>query len=221
MRLATGLTCLALVASALLGMTRPATASGTDSIDGGGVEFAEAVRIRAELGLRADEPYVTRSLTDHQAFPVQNFNGVPLSVAEARELERRMALQEDASAAREWASLQPGYAGGYVDQLAGGVPVFLTTGDTTQLTQELSGLLPDGADFRVERVVRSMEDLLALKAEVKDRWRDFESLGIDLLDVGLDTMANTVTIGVIGLTRSDEAMLLAALPDGIVVEAAQ
>lgn len=182
---------------------------------------SESVRIRTELGLRADTSYVSRTLSDSTGFPRREFNGIPLSQDEARELERRIAIQQSIGPAREWASRQTGSAGGYTDQLAGGVPVFAFTGDPSLIEPGLVAQMPKGTPFRIERVSRSMSDLLSLKAQVRGQWDSLERADIDILDVGIDTMANVVSIGVIGLTRDEELTLRGLFPDGVVVTGQQ
>jgi len=181
---------------------------------------SEASQFRVDVGLRADASWVAQSLSDQDTFSVRQFNGVPLTAAEGAEIERRILIQQGAAAARDWASMQPGSAGGYTDQAAGGVMVFTFAGDPEPFRSQISRLLPAGTPFRLERVARSLDDLYALKAAVRGRWADLEAEGIDILDVGLNPMLDAVTVSVIGLTPTAEARLYSVFPSGVVVEEA-
>jgi hypothetical protein len=181
----------------------------------------EAVRIRSELGLNSDIAYVTQSLADPIGFPMRDYYDVPLSFAEATELARRIDVQQSVKPAREWASTQSAWAGSYVDQAHGGVPVFLFADDPERFRAQLASRMPIGTSFLVLRTARSLADLERIKETVKSVWRLVESEGIDLQSAGPDVLANTVDVGVIGLTGDEEARILAMFPSGVTVHLEQ
>jgi hypothetical protein len=220
MRRLAGIT-LSIIAIGAFAIVEPrhSTAAEAPQPQAGYSDLEEARRIRGELGLRADPSFVAQTFGDSTQFPNREFNGIPISLAEARDLQKRIEFQQSIAPAREWASRQPGYAGGYTDQVAGGVPVFAFKGDPESIRPRLVSQLAEGSPYRIEPVSRSVEDLLALKADVRAEWDSLERSGVDILNVGIDMMANTVTIGVVGLTPGDEAQLFATFPDGVVVRA--
>src|SRR6185503_15754417 len=106
----------------LLPAATPAAAAGdpkpNDALD-------SAVAFRAKVGFRADRAFVAASLTD-RSFKRDRW-GVPLDAGEAAELQRRLDGQKALGKALRKAAKDTHSAGAYIDQAAGGVPVFLTT----------------------------------------------------------------------------------------------
>lgn len=203
-----------LLVMVLTGLAPSTSASATARTD---IAMSDAIRIRAEIGLRSDPDYVGRSFVDPKTFPVLDFYGMPVSRAEAAELERRIAVQQSVAGARVWASAQTTWAGAYTDQLAGGVPVFKFVGDPERHRTELASRVPPGTTFRLESASRTIAELSDLKAEVVAAWPSIESDGVDVLAVGIDVISNRVSIGVVGLTDPTESQLLMRFPSGVLV----
>ncbi|HXG26511.1 MAG TPA: trypsin-like serine protease [Candidatus Binatia bacterium] len=160
-------------------------------------EIDEAVRFREKLGLRADRAFVAQTFRS-SLFKGHGW-GVPLDAAEAGELGRRMKAEKAAAKAlRHWAA-DSASAGAYIDQPAGGVITFLTTGDPSRGRRELAPLLPDaatGAKIRFERVERSMDDLLALQARIDADLRAGALASLGVVSTAIDARANAVHVGV-------------------------
>ncbi len=64
------------------------------------VEIQQAIRFREGFGLQADRSYVERAAADGLRFPSLDY-GVPLTSAEAAELNRRAEVQLALGPARE------------------------------------------------------------------------------------------------------------------------
>jgi hypothetical protein len=63
--------------------------------------FNRATTFRTGSGFRSDAAYVNASLADPQSFPDMSY-GVPLTAAEAAEIDRRLAVQLAVDPAFEW-----------------------------------------------------------------------------------------------------------------------
>ena len=193
----------------------PGGASAASTFD---FPASEAIRIRSELGLRSTSDHVARSLIDPSSFPVTDFYGMPLTSDEAAELRRRIAVQQSTTDARVWAASQPGWAGVYTDQRAGGVPVFMFAGDPEEHRDGIASRLPAGTEYSLERVPRTRLELESLKAHVAAEWEALEVAGIDVLSVGIATRSNVVSVGVLGLTDGERSELLSRFPSGVSVK---
>jgi len=165
-----------------------------------------AIQFRESVGFRADQGYVEWAAVDRQAFPDLS-TGYALTRAEAAEIRRRQAVQESLGPAREFAHSQADYGGTYIDQLLGGVPVFLFAGDPESRRDELSALLPAGTEFRVERVRHTYAELDAVQAVIDAETSGLQASGIPIVLTGLDPRTNTVLIGLTQLTPEFETLL--------------
>jgi hypothetical protein len=159
--------------------------SSTSSMD----PFNRATNFRTQSGFRSDAAYVRSSLSDSKAFP-DTASGVPLTKAEAAEVDRRLAVQLAVDPAIEWASTLPSFGGAWMDQPGGGTPVFQVVGDIATFRTALAKRLPAGAAVRVEQVVNTRSSLVATKERL---WGDRAVLaaqGIDLQSAALDIRNN-------------------------------
>lgn len=179
-------------------------------------ELADALRFRTTFGFNASQAYVAASLVDKSAFPNLAY-GVPLTAAEATEMDRRVALQDALTPASSFAAEQPDYAGVYVDQLQQGLPVFLFAGTPGSRASQIQALLPKGTAFRTAAVSRSFSDLVQLQATIDDATPDLLAHGIDVLLTGIDERANKVVVGLASDVSSGEATLRERFGDAISV----
>ncbi len=120
---------VAVVLTALLGAlpvnAHPLQAQGAAPATESGATAADALRVRTALGMRADSEYIAQSLTDARQFP-EDPMAVPMTVEEAAEVWRRLDVQDAIDPVAVWAEANvDGYAGMFMDQSAGGKPVFL------------------------------------------------------------------------------------------------
>jgi len=179
-------------------------------------QVADAVRFRTTFGFDASASRVAASFADRSAFPNDEF-GVPLTPAEAADMNRRIRLQQDAIPAAEFAASRPNYAGIYRDQLSGGIPVFLFTEVGSDDASAIQALLPKGAAFRVERAARTFSDLLEIQSQIGDAIPDLSKLGVDVILTGIDEQANKVVVGLTSDLRSGGETLRGRFGDALVV----
>ncbi len=176
---------------------------------------AEAVRFRGEMGL-ANDIALVREAANSASYDDETY-GIPLNADETAELLRRAAIQWEVGNVVEQARKKPSFGGAYLDQLAGGMPVFLFTEVTANDVSDLTDALPDGTEFRLQLVERSEADLFALQQRVNVRWRELEREGIDVNSTGIDDMRNAVVVGVGGLTDEAARDLETEFGPGIIV----
>jgi hypothetical protein len=128
--------------------------------------------------------------------------GVPLTRAEAVEIDRRLRVQYDVDPAIEFHQSLSDSAGAYMDQQAGGIPVLLTTGDVDLARSRLVDRIPDGIEFRVLRVTRSRAELEELQRTVWEDRPTLRSDGVRVTSAALDIRNNTVVVGIDGLNAT-------------------
>jgi hypothetical protein len=94
--------------------------------------------------------------------------GVPLTADEAREMQRRIAVMERAAEMVEPLAADDGWAGWWIDQEAGGVPVFQFVGDAGNARSEIDAVLGTN-EYRVASVHHSYRELSALMVALSER----------------------------------------------------
>jgi hypothetical protein len=168
------------------------------------VEGAQLFRQHA--GLRSDRDYVTRSFQDAELFPDRSM-AYPLSLDEASDIHRRIDVQLAVDPAAGYAQGLPDSAGVYMDQLDGGAPVFLTSGDVGQFTSAIATRVPEGVYFRVEHVAFSRASLEQAKASLAESMQKHRDNGMDVRSVGIDVAHNRLLVGIAGLGENDGSYL--------------
>jgi hypothetical protein len=88
-----------------------------------------AVQFREAYGFRVDADYVTQSLGDARLFSNTEF-GVPLTEAEAAEVQRRTEVLALIEPAIDAVSKLQEFAGVFIDHTRGGIPTFLFAGSS-------------------------------------------------------------------------------------------
>ncbi len=169
----------------------------------------EAAQFRRTFGLDAAPELVRDAAVDTATYSTWPY-GVPLSKAEIAEMGRRSQVQKAVARLVPHALTLPGYAGVYLDQLAGGQPVFLFT-DTLAGTSrdEIGGLLPAGTSFRVQAASRTENELLEQQQRIEAELPAIWASGIDVVRVAVKTSQNRLRIGVRDLAESERQELLA------------
>jgi hypothetical protein len=213
MRLALTLVLVALLAGCATGPASVASAPPPSSPVSPDPSFeaiiATAVQFRQSVGLRADDAWVRAVAADPGA--VWQY-GVPLTVAEQAELDRRSAdvgtlgpiLQAygDDHAAE--------FAGLFIDHESGGVLVMLFTDHIAEHDAAIRQLVRPGAPIEVRHAPLAETDLMALMNRITADDDRLKSLGVAVLTTALDTMANRVAVGV-STERPDAGGLLASI----------
>jgi hypothetical protein len=188
----------------LLVVTAPANAATSragEEVDGEPTSLEQAIAFRTTFGLQANAAFVQASLDSPKDFP-NHMYGVPLSLAEAADMDHRTDVQFAVDPAIIYAVTLPESGGAYMDQLHGGEPVFLTTGDVEAFRSKVDPLVPDEIAFRVEKVAFSRAELNSIRDKVAASFKSLQEAGLDVHSVGIKVSTNSVLVGVRGL---DEA----------------
>lgn len=136
------------VASIAVSLTVPSVqANEAAATDLSGVEperadIAHAIRLREEQGLDASLETVMRAAKDAEAYPDMTWS-IPMSTAEAAEIQRRLRVWESVLPGLETVEKDPDWAGWWLDNSRGGRPVFQFVGDIGTKSETLSRLVPE------------------------------------------------------------------------------
>lgn len=177
----------------------PSTLSGARPAYADDRELDQAIRFRAEFGLRSDLAFVAETFQQRAAFP-DDLWGLPLSQSEADELRRRMQIREDMTLASRYAIKDPDYAGIFIDQKNAGRPVFMFKGGTQRQQTEIASMLPPGTTVDIRTVDRSYADLETLQARIEAAKEELAREGITVMLTGISPSTNSVVVGIENLT---------------------
>lgn len=165
------------------------------------VSIIEAIGTRDTFGLRSDPGYVAHSLTDPVAFP-HLYEGLPLTAEEHADMVHRLEVQRQLFIP----SGRPDYAGAYIDQRRGGIPVFLFTEVDDEIEATLQRMMP-GIEFEIHVAAVSLDELTRLKERISSAREELWQEGIELVSVSVHVVANRVEVGVIEATDEARARL--------------
>ncbi len=135
--------------------------------------------------------------------------GVPLTAREAAEISRRIAVQRAVDPAFLLAVSLDGSAGTYMDQAAGGMPVFATVEDPSIFRSQVVNKVPEGIEYRVERVEFSLSVLEAAQAQINADFKSLHTAGIAINSTALDLVSNRILVGVKELDEASRVGLAA------------
>ena len=158
-----------------------------------------ASSFREVFGLPSTVEIVRNAAADPLNYSSDDY-GVPLSTPEVDDLLRRAAIQGDMDPWVERAATHADFAGAYIDQRSGGIPVFMFTGDLASRSKDMSAVVPPGTAFRVETANLTYERLTDLRDRIADSWPRLQAEGIKVVLTGILTSQNIVDVGVEGLT---------------------
>ena len=106
------------------------------------------------------------------------------------------------------------FGGAYVDVGGTGHGVFLFTGNALSRQSAVAAHLPPGMPFELRSVLRSQQDLLALKARIEaDRPSLEDELG--LVSTGIATERNAVLVGLLDPTPLRQRTLIDRYGEGL------
>lgn len=169
----------------------------------------DAAQFRQTFGLNATPEVLRTAAADTTTYSTWPY-GVPLSKVEIAEMGRRAQVQAAVNKLLPQTRSLPGWGGVYLDQQAGGQPVFLfTSGLPKDVRDQIASALPAGTAFRVEAATRTEAQLLAQKAKIEADLPSTWASGIDVVRVAVKTSENRLRIGVHDLTDAERQMLLA------------
>jgi hypothetical protein len=174
-------------------------------------EIASAILLRESFGLRADAGYVAAVAADPAATTVDL--GIPLLPAEAVEIRRRFAQQEEGVGPLvAYGAAHPDEFGGlYIDQPAGGVIVLLFTGRLDVHARAVAALAR-GLPVRIVPCRYTEADLRRIQDDISGRVQVLTAQGIQLLSVAVDVPRNVVTMDAKSDVPRAEAMLESLYP---------
>jgi hypothetical protein len=108
----------------------------------------------------------------------------------------------------------PTFGGAYIDVDHTGDGVFLFTGDALSRQAQVAAHLPPGMPFEIRSVLRSQQDLLALKARIEaDRLSLRDELG--LVSTGIATDRNAVIVGLLDPTPGRQRTFIERYGEGL------
>lgn len=103
--------------------------------------------------------------------------GTHLSKSEADDLDKRAKLRPRLQEAIDFAERQPDSAGVYIDQRAGGVPVFQFTSGLSGHREGVEARLPVGAEYRLRQVDFTTAELQDTRGAVAKDMDDLMAAG--------------------------------------------
>lgn len=200
---------VAVAASALsisaVGAASPASvrAAGTTAADG-----SADIAFRRAFGLTTD-PAAMAAIAARPNTNASEF-GVPLSDGELADLHERVRIQDAIGPLADFIADHASQVGGmFIDQAHGGTIVVAVTPGGRPLEPMITSLVPAGGRMRLQPVQANLASLEALSTTVARSFGSLRTSGIMVQSVGVDVAANSVDVGVLGLTSSQTASLVA------------
>jgi hypothetical protein len=170
---------------------------------------AYAQKIRAEFGLRSDLSYI-RSIENEPGTSSQDL-GTPLTPAESANIDARSILSTWAGTVDTASETQPGYAGEWIDQQAGGILRVAVAGTAAQTTYAtLRGLLPTDAQVSFVQATYSLQELTQVQDQLTSEITGKTSLGIHIVESSVTPQYNAVTVALDPTVSSAQVAQLSA-----------
>ena len=169
----------------------------------------EVVEARKRFGFRHDEDYVRELLTHPERFGAVSgaiTGGHYATPAEAKELETRLRVQDDALRMVRDLREDPTFGGMHVDK--DGVLNIGFTRDTRAKTRELLRKVDVPERIRFFTARRSLADLETQKREIVDALDELRAKGIEVSEVGVTVADNIVRVGVVDLDAKKRAVII-------------
>lgn len=182
----------------VLARTEDPPPSGSAAIDAEpAFALDSAIRLRQDLGLRRDTPYVQALLNDPTRVVSLRRFGTPLTDAEYVDIAGRSALQGALEIVDGFAAeIGDGvFAGGYLDQAAGGILRIGFTQNSAANLAALKATFPYPDKVQSFDAARSWQQLVDLQAAIKGDSQLLALQGVDLTATSIDPRANLVVIG--------------------------
>lgn len=192
----------AVVVLVMLTLTPAIAEARTPSPD----EIDEAIRFRSEFGLPSSLNLVSNTYDDTAKYSDLSW-GVPLSKAEATDLDGRLRRIQATWPALNVAADQDGFGGVYFDQLRGGVPVFLFSSNHEAAAGQVRRTIGGETQVEVEKVQRSLKRLERVRQAIFGSREQLAEGGVQLTSVGFDIEDNLVEVGVLNNVGRAESLL--------------
>ena len=156
-------------------------------------DVAHAISVRTSLAFDARLETVLAAERDAKAYPDTTW-GIPLSVQEAAEVQRRLGLALQIGPAIDVASTDDLWAGWWIDHAAGGVPVILFKGNPEAKRSTIDSAAGKDATYRLESASHSMIELEEARDRVLNAKDELTRQGIDVVGAGIDPRLNAVAV---------------------------
>ncbi|HET7182659.1 MAG TPA: hypothetical protein VFI15_10540 [Candidatus Limnocylindrales bacterium] len=183
-------------------------------------ESDAGMHFRLTFGLRADPDYVALAAKGGPDFSNADW-GVPLSDAEAAEMQRRLDIQHSLTAALEYANSQPSFAGAYIDQLQQGMPVFLFTDPDAIDASKLSAGVDASTKVAIGRAAYTLKELTSTQELISDSREQLTRAGLDVTSVSTNVETNQVEVAVAKMTTEGANALRNIAPAAVLMEGGQ
>jgi hypothetical protein len=203
----------AIVALSAFIASTPASAAPTRPVartsSGPSAAEAYAQKVRAEFGLRSDLGYI-RSI-EHEPGTSSQDLGTPLTPAESANINGRRTLSTSAGIVDAAGERQPGYAGEWIDQKAGGILRVAMAGSTAQTAYAgLRGLLPTGARVSYVKATYSLQELTQVHDQLTSEITGRSALGRHITESSVTPQYNAVTVALDPTVTSGQVAQLSA-----------
>jgi hypothetical protein len=188
---------------------RPAPLMSSGKSSGPSAAEAYAQKVRAEFGLRSDLGYI-RSI-EHEPGTSSRDLGTPLTPAESANIKGRRVLSKWVGIVEAAGERQPGYAGVWIDQRAGGILRVAMAGSTAQTAySRLRGLLPAGARLSYVKATYSLREITQVYDQLTREITGRSSLGRHVVESALTPQYNAITVALDPTTPSAQVAQLSA-----------
>lgn len=159
---------------------------------------------RSQFGFAADPGTIQSAEAAATANTSMQRYGYALTDAELANLDARAAMQPAIGAFAQTVASLPSFAGFYVDQVAGGQLVILSTSPSS-----LPAVAPPpGTQLTVRTARFSWSELLSLQARIERETQELEDSGLLVASVGLDVVRNAVRLGISNLDSANSEALV-------------
>jgi hypothetical protein len=171
-----------------------------------------AVQFRTTFFLDATPETVRLAAVDREAYPDTSW-GVPLSTAEAAEMQRRLRTYESVLPLVREARQDPAWAGWWLDHASRGSPVLLFAADPASRRAEFEHLAPKGVTVTFQLAAVSLTALEERRRKVLAAESELAKKGVVLTGVGIDMSGNQLTVDVESISAGTHATIAALAGD--------
>jgi hypothetical protein len=179
-------------------------------------DLGHATEFRAELGFDASSETVVQAAQDGIGYPDLTW-GIPLSIAEAAELQRRIKTMESVHPAVKAAEEDPTWAGWWIDQRDGGTPVLQFAADPEAKRALVEQRVPSGTKVRIVQVATPIRELRAKQDEIADAADSLRPDGVQITNISVNTVSNRVDVYLESVTDAAKAVIWSRFGDAIVI----
>lgn len=211
-------------AAGILACVLALSASGTASVAGAtpaatpeSDEIAYARELRIQLGLPADDATLIKAGSDQPGYVMSSL-GIPLTIAEAAEADRRIRVQVGLDDAIAIAESSPAFAGAWIDQQSGGRVVFQFAGGDAKTEGMLPTALPAEATYETRDVKDSLRTIQERGDAILADLDELSKLGVDVTGVGLDIPGNRTSVTLTTATQSATGLLHQRYGDRLLIK---